>query len=140
MNRGDIILLAAGSSAVTAVTAPILPPGVALVWYCIAGAVLGAIGAAAIPTKEEPNWRQIAWRICGCAGFGGAVTPLLVRYLGIPVDADIVLGISAIVGFWTWFGGRAISGLSPRELIDAGLYLMTLGRLGKLPGSSDDRR
>lgn len=137
MTRGDVILLAAGSASVAGVTAPILPPQIALLWYCIGGAILGAIGAAAIPTAEEPSWKQLAWRIFGCAAFGGSVSPWLIRYMGWPVDAETVLGVSATVGALAWLGGRVVSKMTPGELRDFMLHVFTFGRSGR--GRDDGR-
>lgn len=139
MNRGDIIMLAAGSAGVASVTGPILPAQYALHWYCLAGAIMGAIAMSMVPTKEEPTWRQLAGRIIASATFGVALGPWLIRYMGWPIDAETVMGSAAAVGAVSWTCGRMVSMVSAIELIDLVFYIITLGLKGKLPGDRNDR-
>lgn len=138
MQKADLIVLALSSAAMSSVTAPILPPEVALHWYCAAGAIMGAVAAAAMPTREEPGWRLMAWRLIGCAAAGFTLAPFIIRRYGLPADPETVLGASAGVGVAAWLAGRILSSMSTRELIDAALYIGTLGRFGKLPGDRND--
>ena len=140
MHKGEVILLAAGLGAASgAGVGPIMPPEIALYWYCLGGAILGAIAAAAIPSAEEPNWRQVAIRIIGCAGAGFTIAPLVIKWRGWDIDPETVMGVSAIVGVLAWLGDRVVSSMTPAEMVQAALFIVTFGNKGKLPGGDDGR-
>lgn len=131
MQKADLIVLALGSAALSSVTAPILPPAVALHWYCVAGAIMGAVAAAAIPTREEPGWRQMAWRLIGCAAAGFTLAPWVIRYQTWTADPETVMGVSASVGALCWFGGRVLSSMTVEDMRDLLVQILTLGRGGR---------
>lgn len=103
--------------------------------YCIIGSVLGAILSIAIYPPQEPasknSIRQSATKLIVSLLSGIVFTPVLVRYLDVPLDGD-----------WILFGAGTVSLLSV-SVLTAALPLITLMAkrrvkdvIGKVMGSN----
>jgi hypothetical protein len=138
MSKTDAILLAAGASAISSTTGAILPVEVALYWYCLSGAILGAIFVASLPGKDEPTARQLATRILASVAFGVGFAPGLIRSQGWGSSPETVLAVSAAFGVLAWLAGRFLASLTTSDIRDAFIWLrdtavavLTMGRGGK---------
>lgn len=135
VHKDALVLAVFGAAAVTSTTAPILPPELALHWYCLGGALLGGIGMSSIRFKGMVvlAWHQMIWRLlsCGAAGFGFA--PFLIRWLKLGADPETVMGISAGVGVAVWIIGLLAATVTAQELADdikSGVRKRILGKGG----------
>ena len=129
MNASEFVQGLMGAAGVSAIAAPILPPEIQLYSYTIAGGCLGSIFGASIPIGDkDPTVFQTAGR--GIAGVALAigVAPWLVVRLEYDQTPEVLMGVSAVVGAFSYglayLSGKFISSVTIQDIKD----LLRLGR------------
>lgn len=103
----SIVVLAAVAIEIAAAASTVDPSSIfsdpARRAYCLIGAGLGALMAVFCGPKDKQNTGPRALAAKFFASFIGGVmlTPLLFRWCGWPMDADMLIGVTGIMAFLT---------------------------------------
>lgn len=75
----------------------VLYGSLAMLFWCVVGALIGAWTYVFIIPDEKTNPRRMAAKLVSAAGCGVTLTPLVIHYGGLPRDPNLIGGIATVV-------------------------------------------
>jgi hypothetical protein len=91
------VMLLVGGASLAAEGTPVIMDSAHLRALCIVGSALGAVISIGLLPTDTTSMPQYALKFGVSATTGILTSPLVVRYLEIQPDSDIVLGVSGLI-------------------------------------------